>query len=154
MNMLASGTRLVVDFEEWINKSSGRGSVSIGIDHEDGAEPEELVRWHFFFGPVSYAEAVPKLFAWADADVHEETYDEADCEHYTAECSRWDEGDQFFTESFDDWRRPLVASGIRPYSNTAGEVDHYRLELTLNELGQAFLVVDDFATTGGRQLTA
>ena len=153
MDMLASGTRLVVDFEEWINKSSGRGTVSIGIDHEDGNEPEELVTWHFLVGPTSYAEAVPKLFAWADADVHEETYDDAEHDDYEAECSIWDEGDQFFTESFDDWRRSRVAQGIRPYSNAAGEVDYFRIELTLNQLGKAFLIVDRFAATGVRQLT-
>jgi hypothetical protein len=148
MDMLASGTRLVVDFEEWINKTSGRGSVSIGVDHEDGNEPEELVTWHFLVGPVSYAEAVPKLFAWADADVHEETYDDAEYEQYEAECSIWDEGDQFFTESFAEWRRSRVAEGIRPYTNAAGEVDYFRIELTLNELGKAFLIVDNFAAEG------
>ena len=153
MEMLEAGTRLVVDFEEWINKSSGRGSVSIGVDHEHGYEPDELVTWHFWVGPADYAEAVPKLFAWADAHVHEETYDEAEYDQYEAECSIWDEGDQFFTESFGEWRQGLVARGIRPYKNAAGEVDYYRLELTLNELGKAFLVVDGFAMDGGRLLT-
>jgi hypothetical protein len=153
MQMLESGTRLIVDFEEWINKSSGRGTVSIGIDREDGNEPDELATWHFLLGPANYAEAVPRLFAWADADVHEETYDDAEHDQYEAECSIWDEGDQFFTESFDDWRRTLVAQGIRPYKNAAGEIDYYRLELTLNELGKAFLVVDKFAMQGERQLT-
>ena len=153
MEMLATGTRLVVDFAEWINKSSGRGTVSIGVDHEDGNEPEELVNWHFFVGPADYAETVPKLFAWADARVHEETYDDAEYDQYEAECSIWAEGDQFFSESFDDWRRPLVARGIRPYLNAAGEVDYYRLELTLNELGRSFLVVDRFAMEGKQQLT-
>jgi len=33
-------------------------------------------------------------------------------------------------------------------------VDFWRLELTLNELGRAFLVVDQFAREGGQQLTA
>ncbi len=154
MEMLASGTRLVVDFAEWINKSSGRGTVSIGIDHEDGNEPEELVTWHFWVGPANYADAVPELFAWADADVHEETYDDAEYDQYVTECSIWDEGDQFFTESFGDWRRTLLERGIRPYNNSAGEVDYYRLELTLNELGKAFLVVDKFAMEGTEQLTA
>jgi hypothetical protein len=153
MEMLATGTRLVVDFEEWINKSSGRGAVSIGIEHEDGNEPQELVTWHFWVGPWNYAEAIPKLFAWADVDVHEETYDDAEHDQYESECSIWDEGDQFFTQSFEDWRRGVVAQGIRPYNNAAGEVDYYRLELTLNELGKAFLVVDSFAATGERQLT-
>jgi hypothetical protein len=153
MEMLADGTRLVVDFEEWINKSSGRGSISIGIDHEDGNEPEELVAWHLWVGPTSYAESIPQFFAWADVDVHEQTYDEADHDQYEQECSTWDEGEQYFTVSFDDWRRGRVAMGIRPYSNSAGEVDYYRLELTLSELGKAFLIVDEFATSGLRQLT-
>ncbi|CNE48023.1 Uncharacterised protein [Mycobacterium tuberculosis] len=153
MELLASGTRLVVDFEEWINKTSGRGTVSIGVDNEDGKEPEPLATWHFLPGPADYASAVPKLFAWADAYVHEETYDEAEHDQYEAECSIWDEGEQFFTVSFEEWRRSLVARGIRPYRNGAGEVDFYRLELTLNELGKAFLVVDRFAMDGGRLLT-
>ncbi|PWR12481.1 hypothetical protein DKT69_23865 [Micromonospora sicca] len=153
MELLAQGKRLVVDFEEWINKSSGRGSISIGIDNEDGSDPEELVTWHLFVGPTNYAEAVPKMFAWADADVHEETYDDAEHDMYEAECSIWDEGDQFFTQSFSDWRRVHSARGIRPYNNAAGEVDYYRLELTLNELGKAFLIVDEFAGSDLRQLT-
>lgn len=153
MEMLQSGTRLVVDFAEWINKSSGRGSISIGIDHEDGEDPEPLVNWHLAVGPWSYKEAVPKLFAWADADVHAETYDQYEYDDYEAECSIWDEGDQFFTEEFGAWRATREAMGLRPYNNAAGEVDYYRLELTLNELGKAFLVVDKFATTGQRQFT-
>lgn len=153
MEMLAGGTRLLIDMEEWINKTSGRGSISIGIDHENGDEPEELVTWQFLVGPKSYAEAVANLFAWADLDVHEETYDDAEHDEYEADCSISDEGEQFFTQSFDDWRGGCIANGIRPYKNGAGEVDYFRLELTLNDLGKAFLVVDKFATTGDRQLT-
>lgn len=154
MEMLASGTRLLVDMEEWINKTSGRGSITIGIDHEDGNAPDELVTWWFLVGPTSYVEAVAKLFAWANIDVHEETYDDAEYQQYEEECSRWDGSDQFFTESFDNWRSGNVGHGIRPYKNALGEVDYFRLELTLNNLGKAFLVVDKFATEGNRQLTA
>jgi hypothetical protein len=82
-----------------------------------------------------------------------ETYDDAEHNQYIAECSIWDEGDQFFTETFDNWRQERLAQGICPYNNASGEVDFYRLELTLNDLGRAFLVVDEFATTGERQLT-
>lgn len=42
---------------------------------------------------------------------------------------------------------------MRPYANAAGEVDYWRLELTLNELGKAFLIVDRFAAEGEQQLT-
>ncbi|MBV9484772.1 MAG: DUF4365 domain-containing protein [Frankiaceae bacterium] len=154
MEMLRDGTRLVVDMEEWVNKSSGRGTISLGIDREDGEDPERLVAWQFLVGPRSYADAVSQLFAWADLDVHEETYEAAEYERFEGECSIWDEGDRFLTSTFEEWRAPLRAMGIRPYDNGAGEVDYFRLEMTLNELGRAFLLVDTFATDGNRQLTA
>ncbi|MDN5599536.1 MAG: DUF4365 domain-containing protein [Brachybacterium sp.] len=154
MEMLAGGTRLLVDMEEWIHKSSGRGSISIGIDHENGGDPEKLVTWAFVVGPRSYADAVLGLFAWADLDVHGETYDDAEREEYEAECSFWDEGEQFFRETFEDWRRERVAREIRPYMNASGEVDFFRLELSLNDLGKSFLIVDQFAAKGARQLTS
>jgi hypothetical protein len=45
------------------------------------------------------------MFAWADSDVHQPTYDYAEYDQY-------------------------VAGRIRPYKNDSGEVDFYRLELT------------------------
>lgn len=154
MEMLASGTRLLVEFEEWINKSSGRGKIAIAVDREDAEEPEQLVVWHLMIGPREYADTVPRMFAWADVSLHEETYGEADWDQYEAECSFWDEGDQYFRESFSDWRSAVPLGVIRPYANGAGEVDYFRLELTLNQLGRSFLVVDGFAATGSRQFTA
>ena len=153
MDMLAGGTRLVVDFEEWVNKSSGRGKIAIGIDHEDGKDPEELVAWHIWIGPRDYAEAVPLMFAWAVCSLHEETYEDADREHYEGECLFWDEGDSFYRQTYEDWCAERLQDGIRPYANGAGEVDYFRVELNLNDLGRSFLVVDKFATTGQRQFT-
>lgn len=154
MELLASGKRLVVDIEEWINKTSGRGSISLGVDNEDGGKPEELARWGVLLGLASYAEVVPRLFAWADVRVHEETYDDAEYDQYEAECVIYDnEGDRFVIEDFDEWRSGRLAQGLRPYANGAGEVDFWRLELTLNELGKAFLVVDRFGMASGKLLT-
>ncbi|MFB8419497.1 DUF4365 domain-containing protein [Streptomyces albidoflavus] len=134
MEKLAEGTRLVVDIEEWVNKSSGRGAISLGVDHEDGKDPEQLASWTVYLGLSSYVEVVPKLFAWANVGLHAETYDYADYDDYPFDRHDW--GD------------------LHPYRNGAGEVDFYRFELTLNGLGRAFLLVDQFATTGRRQLTA
>lgn len=86
--------------------------------------------------------------------VHEETYEDAEYDQYEAECIIYDnEGARFVTEDFDEWRSGSLAQGLRPYANGAGEVDFWRLELTLNELGKAFLVVDRFEMEGGRLLT-
>lgn len=134
MKMLTEGIRLVIDIEEWVNKTSGRGTIALGVDNEDGNDPERLVSWNVFLGLSSYVEVVPKLFAWANVGLHEETYDNADYDDYPF--------------NRDDW------GALHPYRNGAGEVDFYRLELTLNELGRAFLLVDQFASKGARQLTA
>jgi hypothetical protein len=50
MELLSSGKRLVVGMEEWVNKSSGRGDISLGVDNEDGEEPEKPASWGVFFG--------------------------------------------------------------------------------------------------------
>lgn len=154
MEMLASGKRLVVDIEEWINKTSGRGSISLGMVNEDGEEPQALASWGVLLGLSSYAEVIPRLFAWADVQVHEETYDDAEYDEYEAECIVYDnEGDVFVREDFAQWRGTRLTQGLRPYANGAGEVDFWRLELTLNDLGRGFLAVNRFAIEGGRLLT-
>jgi hypothetical protein len=107
-----------------------------------------------FLGLASYAEVVPTLFAWAYAHVHQETYDELEYDQYKADCCIWTEEAELFAVPFEEWRRGLDTGRIRPYRNGGGEVDFYRLELTLNELGKAFLVVDRFAMEGGRLLTS
>jgi len=120
MKLLVEDNRLLVDIGEWINKTSGRGTITLSVDREDGEDPMSLASWGVFLGLSGYAEAVPKLFAWAAVSVHEETYDE--------------------------WPATRGLTELFPYTNSAGEVDHWRLELKLNELGKAFLVVDQFAT--------
>jgi hypothetical protein len=85
--------------------------------------------------------------------VHEETYDEAEHDAYEAECVIYDdEGDRFLTEDYDEWRAGRQWDELRPYTNAYGEVDCWRLELTLNDLGKAFLVVDKIAMKGRLQL--
>lgn len=151
MELLARGQRLVLDIAEWINKLSGRGSITLGVDKEDGETPTPLAAWSVFLGPAGYAEVVPQIFAWAEVSLHEETYDDAEYDLYETECSIYDEGDQFLTEDYTDWRRGRFPKGLRPYTDD-GEIGYWRLELTLNDLGKAFLLVDRFATEGERQL--
>ena len=44
--------------------------------------------------------------------------------------------------TFDEWRAPRD-NGLRPYEED-GEIAHWRLELQLNELGRAFVTLDDY----------
>ncbi|QLY30403.1 DUF4365 domain-containing protein [Nocardia huaxiensis] len=154
MDILNRGQRLVIDIEEWINKSSGRGEITLGIDNEDGRPPQEIATWGVMLGGLSYTEVVPKLFAWADVTLHEETYDEAEYEEYEIECVRYDEGDRIVLERYEDWRGRYQWDPLRPYTNVMNEVDKYRWELTLNDLGRGFLAFDRFAAQDVPLLTA
>jgi Domain of unknown function (DUF4365) len=133
---LTAGERLVIDIEEWINKSSGRGSITLGVDNEDGNNPVPLASWGVHLGSSDYATVVPDLFPWATVELHEETYDNAD------------------RDERDEWSSVRPRPGLRPYANAGGEVDYWRLELSLNELGRAFMILDEYAMRPGRILTA
>ncbi len=154
MQLLASGNRLVVDIEEWVNKLSGRGSISLGIDAQDGNDPEVLANWAVLIRGQPYEAQLPGLFPWADVSLHEETYDEADFNLYESECVWTDrEGDRIVTETFEDWRISRFDEGLRPFAVDHDEVTRWRLELSLNALGSAFLRVDDYGISGGGSLT-
>jgi hypothetical protein len=122
------------------------------VDNEDGENPTPLASWSVLLGFANYAQVVPRLFAWADVHLHEATYEQADEEQFEAECVTYDEGDRFEIMDYWEWMAARMLPDLRPYTNVAGEVDLWRLELTLNDLGKAFLVVDQFAE-GDQQLT-
>jgi hypothetical protein len=153
MHLLADGHRLILDIEEMVNKTSGRGEMRLSAVPPDGSAAVDVGSWGVMLGLNSYEDVLPEVLSWADITVHEETYEDADRDAWEAECIIWDEDDRFETESFADWTRGRDPGRLRPYADIAGEVDLWRLELHLNALGEAFLIVDDFARGGARQLT-
>lgn len=152
MELLREGTRLLIEAEEWVNKISGRGDIQIISVDENGAE-EVLGSWGIFAGLRPYAEVLRALVPWADLDVDEEAYDVAEDDAWRSECVYVDgEGDEIMTMDFETWRSGRPSEGLRPYKNGAGEVDFWRLELTLNDVGTGFLAVNEFAESAERFL--
>ena len=154
MKLLQSGRRILLEADEWVNKMSGRGDLHVVSVDEDGEDRQALGTWYLMAGLDRYEDVLPSLVPWAEAVLHEETYDEHDVEAWETECVHWDkEGDYFESEPYEDWHTKFDDVGLRPYANTAGEVDHWRLELVLNDLGKGFLVIDEFAENDGLILT-
>ena len=137
MEFLAAGDRLFVEADEWVNKTSGRGSVRLIAVDEQGRERVER-EWPWVFLPEeSYSEELGKLFPWADLEIDVETYREHEYVEFIAETGVWDDesGDYFVAQDFDEWLAEQPP--LRPYAESAGgEVAHWRLELKLNELGR------------------
>lgn len=151
MLLLEGGEQLFLEAEEWINKSSGRGSLALKARNDEGEE--RLVQdWPFVMFPGwPYEFVFRQLFPWAELAVDEEFYESYDENAFDDDCGIWDGEDKCYmghTEDFSEWRARLPE--LRPYEIASGEIALYRLELVLNEVGKAFLMLDRFLETGER----
>lgn len=149
MQAITRGDKVVLEVEEWVNKSSGRGAITLKILHED--LEKTVINWPcVFFGLSDYADVFKDLFPWATFDVDKELYSEyLEDEFISATCPYDSETGEFlFTDSEEhqeDYETYLSElPEIRPYEVAAGEVARYRLILSLNRLGLAFVEVDKF----------
>jgi Domain of unknown function (DUF4365) len=140
MELLAAGDRLFLEAEEWVNKTSGRGTLRLVVEDDRGRTERE---WPWVFLPgASYAEELPKLFPWADLAVDRQRFREEAYPEFLNECAVWDseDADYIVMEDFDEWIDRRLAAGLQPYAETAnGEVALWRLELKLNDLGRETL---------------
>ena len=149
MEILKSGKRLFLKAEEWVNKSSGRGSLSLFIRNDNGKE-EIVEEWPFVMFPGQlYVEVLPTLFPWANLEVDQEIYGDYDEAAHDEECGVWDSEDDCYimhTEDYDEWLSGMAK--IRPYEVAAGEVALFQLEMTLNEIGVAYLSLEKYLSAG------
>jgi hypothetical protein len=154
MRMLANGHRLMIEIEERTGSATGRGSVTLSMFHPDPGYTSPLVTWGVALGTDGYAEAVPHMFAWASIRADTVPYEDVDWDDYTAEHPGAEFFDEATSNDFTAWRdaRPDSAT-LRPYLHVPEGVAYWQLELRLNDLGNAFLLVDEFAQRGRRQLT-
>lgn len=141
MELLAADDRLFLEAEEWVNKTSGRGTLRLVVEDDRGARTEREWPWVFPAG-ASYAEQLPKLFPWADLEVDRQRFREEVYPEFINECAVWDseDGEYIVMEDFDEWVDRRLAAGLQRYAETAnGEVALWRLELKLNDLGRETL---------------
>lgn len=121
---------LIVEVREWINKTSGRGDFIIKTVDHTGATRKLYESTILGFGCRPYEEVLPEVFPWADLELDTDYY-----EIY---------GDQEYI-LYKKYEIP----DIYLYKNTAGEVDWYQFRPVLNDVGKAFILMDDFLS-GGR----
>lgn len=146
MKEIHNGNRVILESDEWINKCSGQGSFKLKIINSNTMEEKIAINWPMVFFPMqSYESVFEKVFPWAEISIDEDFYEDYDEERFKEEECPYDNetGEYIFIEEFhDEWeeRQP----DVRAYANSAGEVDHYRLELQLNDLGMTFLKLDEY----------
>lgn len=138
MRHIQNGGKVSLELEDWVNKSLGRTPVKVFVHDEDGNETlsRDLYQYYVGYGIKELAEA---LFPWATASVDVDFY-----EQHSDLDDDWHEALKRATDEDNGVAVNDSYSDVYPYSETAGEVEHYRLELLLNELGRAFLTVTDY----------
>lgn len=138
MRHVQNGGKVSVELEDWINKSLGRSTVQVFIHDELGNETLNR-EWMIYFLGYGMKELAEAIFPWAVASVDEEFYEENN------------EFEESIYDSFaEDDDYPSASpehdpDAVYPYANSSGEIDMYRLKLDLNKLGEAYLLVSDYA---------
>jgi hypothetical protein len=132
-----SGSRVVVEAVEWVNKTSGRTDLRLLRVDPDGAEAT-LDWWTNLLGSASVPEAVQRLFPWSEPRIDESYYESCDAARFDEEEGIWDseEQRQVHFESFSEWARRHLPDGLRPYSED-GEVARWRIVLHVNPISLA-----------------
>ncbi|WP_329469635.1 DUF4365 domain-containing protein [Exiguobacterium sp. 9-2] len=149
MEELLNGNKVILESDEWINKTSGIGSLILKVIDTDTEDEKIILNWPMVFFPLeSYEDVFPELFPWAKFSVDEDYYEEYDEGEFLADNAVWDkeDGKYMIFGDYQEWskRRP----NIRPYIIRYGEIASYRLNLDLNELGQSFVHLDNYLRNG------
>lgn len=142
MQLIKDGETVYVEFEDWINKSLPRYDIRIGCSSRDDIHEHQ---WPLIYG-ADFEDAIAFAVPWADFETDVEAYDDYMRSEWMANCfGHYDKEDDetYYTESFEDWSKHKVQEGIVPVGSD-GETESYRLILSLNEIGNAFLELDSF----------
>lgn len=135
---LHDGEEIFVTFDDWVNKSLSR--YQINLICEDGTHV-----WPTTYSPgMSVEDALEHFIPWANFEMDLDAHRIGAEAQWHAECYQsYDKelGIEIFTQNFDDWY--VEPDGIVP-CDFNGEVEIYRLQLSLNELGRAFLKVREY----------
>lgn len=139
----------ILEVQEWINKSSGRGTFILKVSD---SEKENILceRNLFGFGIKKYEDVIQELFPWADIKIDDEFYEDnmqEDC-YYKSQISDRESARMFGISGQELLKYSDDLPKIYPYKNAAGEVEFYRLKLTLNSVGKSFLEIEKFLEKG------
>jgi hypothetical protein len=136
MKRIDDGEKIVVELEDWVNKSIGKAYISVkSVDFLD-AETVLMEGGYIFFSGV---EDLHKLFPWADFSLDDDFYEEHDEQDWMDNYAIYDKEDDCYRSAsmtFREYQEKLPA--IRAVEMGSGEVHLYRLEMSLNEIGEAF----------------
>ncbi|MFY7669534.1 DUF4365 domain-containing protein [Tenacibaculum sp. MEBiC06402] len=147
MRLIAERKDIILEIEDWVNKSDGRVSLAIKENISEDIDNEiSTVKYINFY---DIKQSLQVVFPWAKFEIDEPFYEIYENDDFMAEYGIWDPEDkQYIGTSIDASEYYSSLPDIRPYENVSGEVEYYRLIFKLNDLGKSILNVIDFADNG------
>ena len=142
IELVANEDIVYIEFQNWINKSLPRFSITIGCQTRSDINKET---WPTIYGcGLSIDTFLSNVIPWAEFEMDEDAYLEHVKSIWYEECRLGYDKEldkAYFSEPFSQWYSSPC--DIEPcYSD--GEVEGYRLLLSLNSIGKSFLLLDDF----------
>lgn len=140
MQIIEEGGSVKLHSKEWVNKTSGRGETELIVD--DGTDIKSY-SYPYWFPYTCYTDVFPRLFPWADFRADPDFYYDEDLELWHQLHCHYERGTGWVQvgDSFIEFRSKLDPMRSVNYS---GELAEYMLELSLNELGESFLLLDGY----------
>ncbi len=143
INMLNNESKVVIDLECWVNKSSRRANIRVyKVSEDEGTEMEQDLLQEFSVLGVHGYQSLYSIYPYADFSTDENFYENFD---------DYDEDEMpgykivFIEDRFHNYQIPII-----PYSNNE-ETSSYRLVMSLNDYGRAFIDFYDYVS-GNKQL--
>lgn len=146
MRVIERGGVVKLHAKEWVNKTSGRGTIRLLVDEGDDGNSREYI-YPYWFPSTSYSDVFGRLFPWADFTVDHDFYEDDDLQlWYQYECSYDGESGEWLQvgDSFEEFRSVLDSLNPMRSIDHGGELAEFMLHLQLNDLGRSFLAVDDY----------
>lgn len=143
MKVIQEGGTVILHSEEWVNKSSGRGTTELIVNDGTGTKK---YRYPYWFPYTPYQEVFPRLFPWAAFRANGKFLYKQDNENWKKYNVYHDPetGEDICVGlTFEEFREKL--NPMR-YVDHSREVAEYMLDLSLNDLGKAFLKVNDYVS--------
>ena len=146
MQVIERGGVVKLHAKEWVNKTSGRGSIRLLVDEGvDGSGREYIYPYWFPF--TSYSDVFVRLFPWANFELDYDFYEDDDLESWHQyECIYDRESGEWLQvgASFEEFRSALDSLNPMRSIDHGGEIAEFMLNLRLNDLGRSFLAIDGY----------
>lgn len=146
---VSKGQQIVIEIEQWANKTSGRASIKVMKINDSTNEEKLLIEGGYVhFSPE---QDIYTLFPWAEFEIDEEYYDVSDSDNYYSNYGLWDPEERQYMGASITWTEYIsMLPRIRYIEGGAGEINFYRLIFGLNDLGKSFLTINTYLENGNQ----